>query len=78
MQPLAGTDNAKKPFWSPDSRSIGFFANGQLKRIDVAGGPAVALASAPVGLGGTWNQSGVILFTPQNTSPLLPRIGVRR
>ena len=68
---LPGTDNARQPFWSPGSRSIGFFADGQLKRIDVAGGPPLVLASAPVGLGGTWSAEGVILFTPQNTSPVL-------
>ena len=50
-QPLAGTEGAKYPFWSPDSRSIGFFADGKLKRIDVAGGLPQVLASASIGLG---------------------------
>jgi eukaryotic-like serine/threonine-protein kinase len=65
-EPLAGTEGAYFPFWSPDSKSIGFFANGKLKRIEVNGGPALALADAPLGIGGTWvqdgNSGGVILF----------------
>jgi eukaryotic-like serine/threonine-protein kinase len=62
-QPLAGTENAFHPFWSPDSRSIGFFAQGKLKRIDTAGGPPQNICDAGVnGLGGTWNANGVIVF----------------
>jgi len=62
-QPLDGTENADFPFWSPDSRSIGFFADGKLKRIDAGGGPAISLCdAAPNGLGGTWNREGTILF----------------
>lgn len=63
-QPLAGTTNANYPFWSPDSRYIGFFADAKLKKIAVNGGPAQVLCDAPVGRGGTWSQDGVILFTP--------------
>ena len=63
-QPLAGTENATFPFWSPDSKSISFFAAGKLERIDIAGGPATVLADAPNARGGTWNQDGIILFTP--------------
>src|SRR5262249_37098387 len=58
---LAGTDNADSPFWSPDSRSIGFFADRKLKRIDIDGGSPQVLADAPLGRGGTWNRDGVIL-----------------
>jgi serine/threonine protein kinase/WD40 repeat protein len=62
-QALAGTQNANFPFWSPDSRSIGFFADGKLKKIEASGGPAVGLCNAgPSGLGGTWSREGVILF----------------
>ena len=69
-RPLAGTDGASFPFWSPDSRSIGFFANERLYRIDVDGGALRALASASVGAGGTWNRNGVILFTIVPDAPM--------
>jgi len=60
---LAGTDGAVGPFWSPDSRSIGFFAKGKLKRVGVAGGEPQTLCETK-GAGGTWNQEDVILFSP--------------
>ena len=63
-RPLQATDGAILPFWSPDSRSVGFFANGKLKKTDVAGGPVVTLCDAPSGRGGTWNQDGTIVFSP--------------
>jgi serine/threonine protein kinase len=55
-QPLAGTEGASYPFWSPDSRSVGFFASGKLKRIDIGGGSPQALADA-FNRGGTWAQT---------------------
>jgi Tol biopolymer transport system component len=67
---LAGTDGAAQPFWSPDSRSVGFFAGGRLRRIDVGGGPPQTLADAPFPLGGTWNRDGVILFGRAIGSPI--------
>jgi len=60
---LPGTQGAGRPFWSPDSKSIGFVGEGKLKRIDIAGGPPVTLCdagSAP--RGGAWSPEGVILF----------------
>jgi Tol biopolymer transport system component len=63
-QPLAGTDGAGYPFWSPDSRFLGFFAGGKLKKIDASGGPPQVLCDAQSGRGGTWNREGVILFSP--------------
>src|SRR5437763_1124685 len=76
-QPLAGTEGASLPFWSPDSRFIGFFANGKLKKIDAAGGPPQTLCNAPNGRGGTWNREGVIVFAPDILSPLyrVPQAG---
>jgi len=59
---LAGTEGAREPFWSPDSRSIAFFAGGKLKRIDAAGGPVTVVCDASAGAGGTWNRQRVILF----------------
>jgi serine/threonine protein kinase len=64
-QAVSGTEGAYLPFWSPDSRSLGFFADGKLKRIDVSGGPPRTLSDVSVGYGGTWNRQGVILFAPQ-------------
>ena len=61
-QALNGTENADFPFWSPDSRNIGFFDGQKLKRIDASGGPAQTICDALPGRGGTWNASGVILF----------------
>jgi eukaryotic-like serine/threonine-protein kinase len=58
------TEGATFPFWSPDGKSLGFFAGGKLKKLAVAGGPAQTLCDAPSGRGGTWNKDGVILFTP--------------
>ena len=73
---LAGTDGAAYPFWSPDSLTIGFFANGKLKTIGVADGQIHVLADAPDPLGGTWNRAGEIVFAPNSNSGLF-RIGER-
>jgi len=64
-RPLAGTDGigeTESPFWSPDSRSIGFFAHSQLRRVDIDGGAPQVLAPAAESRGGTWSSSGVIIF----------------
>jgi Tol biopolymer transport system component len=70
-QPLAGTEGASYPFWAPDNRAMGFFADGKLKRIDLTGGVVQVLADAPSARGGTWNPDGVIVFAPTTTDPLL-------
>jgi Tol biopolymer transport system component len=69
-QPLAGTEDASHPFWSPNSRTVAFFAAGKLRRVDADGGPPQVICDAPGGRGGTWSADGVILFTPTPTSPL--------
>ncbi|MGA9980562.1 MAG: protein kinase [Candidatus Sulfotelmatobacter sp.] len=61
---VASTEGASFPFWSADGRSLGFFADGKLKRLDLAGGPVQTLCDAPTGRGGTWNKNGDIIFTP--------------
>jgi len=69
-RPLTGTEGGGRLFWSPDSRSIGFFADGKLKRVDIAGGPALTLCDsfgATAG-GGTWNSSGTIVFSTSLTA----------
>ena len=62
---IPGTEDAAHPFWSPDGKAIGFFADGKLKRVDAFSGmsPQI-LCDAPNGRGGTWNRDGVIVFTP--------------
>jgi eukaryotic-like serine/threonine-protein kinase len=68
---LAGTEGATFPFWSPDNRSLGFFADGKLKTIDLNGGSPLALCSAPFGRGGSWGPDGMILFAPEAQAPIL-------
>jgi Tol biopolymer transport system component len=74
-QPLAGTDDATAPFWSPDSRFIGFIAGGKLKKIEASGGPALTLCDAPAPLTGTWNQDDVILFPSGGALNRVPASG---
>jgi serine/threonine protein kinase len=71
---LPGTDPASSPFWSPDSRSIGFFSNSMLRRVDVAGGPAVTLAEVHGERGATWGADGTILFAPDYGKSGLRRV----
>ncbi|MBD3220906.1 protein kinase [bacterium] len=59
---LTGTEDASYPFWSPDSRRIGFFAGGTMRRIDATGGVATAICDAPRGRGGTWTEDDRIIF----------------
>jgi eukaryotic-like serine/threonine-protein kinase len=68
--PLAGTEGAAQPFWSPDSRSIGFFVPGSLKRLDLDGGQPQTLAPASATATGSWSSKGVILFSSSAASPL--------
>src|SRR3989442_3253847 len=73
---LPGTEGASFPFWSPDGRTIGFFADNKLKRIDVAGGMPLMVADAPNARGGAWNTDGVILFAPGAIAPIM-RVSTR-
>jgi Tol biopolymer transport system component len=69
---LPGTEGAFLPFWSPDSRHVGFFAGNRLKKIDTAGGPPQTLAEATADArGGTWAPDGTIVFSPNFTTPLV-------
>ena len=69
-QPLPGTEGTTRPFWSPDSRFLGFFAEGKLKKIEVTGGPAQKICDAPTGADGTWSTEGVILYDGTGTDPI--------
>jgi Tol biopolymer transport system component len=82
-QPLAGTEGAVSPFWSPDSRFIGFFAEGKLKKVELSGGvPQTVCVAEPIaagggaagnGRGGTWSRDGTIVFAP-NPLAVLHRV----
>ncbi len=69
-QPLPGTEGTTRPFWSPDSTHLGFFAGGKLKKIAVSGGPAQTICDAPTGADGSWGESGVILYDGTGTDPI--------
>jgi hypothetical protein len=62
--PLQGTAGGTSPFWAPDNRMIGFFADGKVKTLKLDGGVPRAIADAPDGRGGSWSTEGFILFTP--------------
>jgi serine/threonine-protein kinase len=62
FEPLGGTEDASFPFFSPDGQWIGFFANGKLKKISVAGSAPVILCDAPRGAGASWGDDGNIVF----------------
>src|SRR5262249_28363203 len=61
-QKLAGTEDATQPFWSADSRSIGFVVGSKLKKVSASGGPPQDICDAPDFSGGTWNREGIIIF----------------
>src|SRR5574341_960621 len=66
-KPFEGAEGATYPFWSPDSRFIGFFADGKLKKVEVSGGLPATLCDVGIGTGGAWNREGVILFSALGT-----------
>jgi Tol biopolymer transport system component len=70
VRELAGTVGAYYPFWSPDSHSLGFFANSKLKRIDLQSGAVRDMAPVVSGRGGSWSTGGVILYAPDISGPL--------
>jgi hypothetical protein len=70
-RPLAGTDFAGHPFWSPDGRSVGFYANDTLKKIDIGDGAVQTLTPARYSDGGgAWNKDGTIFFIPGVAEPV--------
>src|SRR5207247_854424 len=74
-QQLPGTEGAIQPFWSPDSRHLGFFAGGKLKSIDVTGGPPIALCDVPATVGGgSWSQQGVIVFSTGGARGVIQKV----
>ncbi len=69
-RPLAGTEFGTFPFWSPDSRWIAYFDREKLKKVTLTGAPPVTLCAAGNGRSGTWNEEGVILFSPSATTEI--------
>ena len=69
-RPLEGTEDARTPFWSPDSNYLAFFAHEKLKKVAVSGGPPMDICEAPNGRGGTWSLDGTILFAPASETAL--------
>ncbi len=61
-QPMPGTEGAQRPFWSPDSRYLGFMAEARLKKIAVDGGPPQTVCDTGTNGDGSWGEGGVILF----------------
>jgi eukaryotic-like serine/threonine-protein kinase len=70
VTPLPGTQGASYPFWSPDGAYVGFFANGKLQKMAIAGGTPQVLASALAARGGSWGSKGVIIYSPDANSPI--------
>lgn len=70
VEALAGTEGASYPFWSPDSKQIGFFTENKLMRIAPDGGTARTIAAAQSGRGGSWGTAGYIVFAPGSGGPL--------
>ncbi len=67
---IPGTREAAYPFWSPDSRTVAFFSDNDLRRVEIRGGPVVTICPAENGKGGSWSSDGTILFAPTHNSPL--------
>jgi serine/threonine protein kinase/Tol biopolymer transport system component len=71
MQRLAGTEDARGMFWSPDSREIGFFSDGKLRRMSADGGPVQTVCASGGAFVGAWGPDGTILFEESFGQPLV-------
>jgi Tol biopolymer transport system component len=67
---LGGTRGAKHPFWSPDGKQVGFFADGKMRRVPSSGGDPEVICDAPQPHGATWGRKGIIVFAPNSQGPL--------
>ncbi len=74
-QSVPGSEGAEGPFWSPDSRQVGFHANGKLEKVDLSGGAPQALCDLNNFDGATWNREGVILFSTGGNLYRVPDTG---
>jgi Tol biopolymer transport system component len=71
LRRIDGTDGASSIFWSPDGQFLGFFAQGKLKKIALAGGPPQNICTTPPGIGAAWSPAGEIVFNPTNRAPIM-------
>ena len=67
---IAGTDGASNPFFSPDGRWLGFFADGKLKKVSMQGGAPITLADAPAPRGHAWTADDDIILAPRDNTSL--------
>src|SRR5262249_11962089 len=74
VAPVNGSEGAVQPFWSPDGQSIGFFADGRLKRIEPSGGTPRVSGAAPSPGGGAWGRDGTILYSPNSGNGPIYRV----
>jgi eukaryotic-like serine/threonine-protein kinase len=74
VRALSGSDGAYHPFWSPDSRWIGFFSESKLKKIEASGGPVQTICDAQAGRGAAWSRDGVIVFSAYSTGRAIHRV----
>src|SRR5262249_2194537 len=65
--PIPGTEGAESPFFSPDGQSVGFFAEGKLKKVSLSGGAPMTLCSASLNRGASWGPDDTIIFTPTDS-----------
>src|SRR5262245_52628560 len=75
IQVFVGTEGAYAPFWSPDGQFVAFFAQGKLKKVDVSGGPPIAVSdvrnAGTASVSGAWSPTGTIVFSPGGSSALM-------
>jgi Tol biopolymer transport system component/predicted Ser/Thr protein kinase len=71
LRRIDGTDDASSIFWSPDGQFLGFFAQGKLKKVALAGGPPQNVCTSAPGIGAAWSPGGEIVFNPTNRAPLM-------
>ena len=76
-RPLPGTEGAGRPFWSPDSRMLGFFSGGKLRKIVVTGGRPQTICDAPGGSDGTWTSKGLILYDGDGAHPTIQMVSAQ-
>ncbi len=68
--PMPGTEGSSRPFWSPDSRYLGFMSGGKLKKVQATGGPPIVICDAPTGADGAWSERDVIVYDGRGQDPL--------